>query len=405
MYSDHELFIRPDPTCANFSDALDQIESSLMTNNRYIVFQCRTTDDCGGWGDRLAGLAGAAMLAVTTGRRLRIHWPGLEAVVRSNTFYDWTFDYEALGISHVDMAWVNLNAVHTYSPVGFTNSPVGGEKQDVAFLNTHNHDTYWKNGALLDEVESRGPRVIFFHGNRGLSHEVLARFEHNHGEFGREFTNGGISATSNTMGCYRCIWRTLLAPSRQAFDITLSLTSNQTTNETTLGEILHKLNDPAVCSIGYAFRIDDSATSAPLPLNLHGCLMGLVRTMCTASQRKYFMFSTNSLVASLEVSRMLTGTLFDEVFATSEHALERHVNVKEFSEQYGRDMVESIVNRATQLAIADWFMMTAVDVLVVSVSSGFSSSAALYSQGHQVLVSNTECDMMHPDALVAGRFF
>ena len=48
---------------------------------RYIVFQCRHMDDCGGWGDRLAGLAGAAMLAVTTGRKLRIDWPGLDKVV------------------------------------------------------------------------------------------------------------------------------------------------------------------------------------------------------------------------------------------------------------------------------------------------------------------------------------
>jgi hypothetical protein len=265
------------------------------------------------------------LLAVTTGRRLRIHWPGLEAVVLSNTFFDWTFNYETLGISRADMAWVEFNPVLTSSQLGFIRSAVPtASSEDVVFFNSLNHDTYWKHGALLEEVQS-GPRVIFFHGNRGLNPEILARFKCNHGEFGREFNNGWFSGTSSTTGCYRCIWRTLLTESRKAFDT--STTTNQTT---TLGEILHKLNDSAVCRIGYAFRIDDSVTSAPLPLNLHTCLIDLALTMCTALQKKYFMFSTNSLAASLEVSRILTDE-FDEVFATSEHALERHVNVMAFS--------------------------------------------------------------------------
>ncbi len=173
-YDRDEFFTRPDPACANLSDTLDKTESNKVNNSKFVVFQCRTMDDCGGWGDRLAGLAGAAMLAVTTGRKLRIHWPGLEAVVRSNTFYDWTFNREALGISRADMAWVEYNAVLTSSPVGFIGRAASdaAQKEDVVFLNIHNHWMYWTNGALLEEVDS-GPRVIFFHGNRGHDKTTL----------------------------------------------------------------------------------------------------------------------------------------------------------------------------------------------------------------------------------------
>jgi hypothetical protein len=373
-------------------------------------------DDCGGWGDRLAGLAGAAMLAVTTGRKLRIDWPGLDKVVTPNQFWDWRYDPAEVNLTRASLDYIASVSIHSGSRQGLIFPDDGDE--EVAFLNHHNDNHAWTrvlDGDHANHHLIKAYRVIFLHVNRGLSRGGLALFEREYGVLGQN--DYASTMERKTTGCYSCIWQTVfLAPSHRMLDnIPLHMTYS---NTTTLRDAVDKFMDPAVCSIGYAFRIDDTVVSAPLPPNLRGCVTRLAETYCRnysvySRQKRVFVFSTNSLQASLEAAALLSDD-FDEIFSTSRQLPMRHINVMAFTTAMGmrHARMESVANSALELAVADWFMLASVDVLVVSVGSGFSSSAALYShrgtwgRQQQVLISNDEeCGLLHPDALHSERFF
>jgi hypothetical protein len=54
--------------------------SLLQQRGRYLIWRCRGVDNCGGLGDRLAGIVGVLGLALSIGRKFAIDWPELPCV-------------------------------------------------------------------------------------------------------------------------------------------------------------------------------------------------------------------------------------------------------------------------------------------------------------------------------------
>ena len=215
------------------------------------------------------------------------------------------------------------------------------------------------------------------------------------------FSNGIYSSTQRTAGCYYCIWRSLLIPSKQLLAVELKMTNSRSI---TVGNLLSQLSDPQVCSFGFSKRFGDGAAksaSLQFPHRLPDCFLNLTRTLCGAGRARVLAFVSNSVRANAEAGARFAGA-FDEVLASAEEAPETHINAKAFDGQYAD--VGPVVSRAMELAAADWFTMTAVGTLLVCKGSGFSSSAALYSRGHQALIDSKTCGWLHPDHLVVSRF-
>jgi hypothetical protein len=54
-------------------------------------YQISNSDDCGGFGDRLSGVFGASLLALSTGRSLLLDWTGADDWLEPNVV-DWRPD-------------------------------------------------------------------------------------------------------------------------------------------------------------------------------------------------------------------------------------------------------------------------------------------------------------------------
>jgi hypothetical protein len=392
--------------CLNFTRALHSLEEKGQ--DKYIVFQCRLIDDCGGWGDRLAGLSGAVLLALRTQRKFRIEWFGLPAAFPLH-FVNWTYSADGLAISHADRQFIDGTIIRGKSHIKVMHRPESPlpNARDVAILNTMDDDHYWNDISekryVLDEY-----RVVFFHGNRGASLEALEAVERAHGTFSMVYDDGASSSSASTaIGCYRCIWWTLLGPWTEFLNVELNMTPFASLSS--LNDVLDQLRAPRTCSIGYALRINDRVPDAHLPTDVAGCLRTLLTAHCAPEQRKVLLFTSNSINVNREAyDTFHRGGEFDQVFTSREDEPERHINPKDFSVDFMQADAARMVLRATVLAIADWMLMASVDILVVrtdrSFLSGFSSSAALYSLGKQTLIDGSTCGRLFVPRLSSGRY-
>jgi hypothetical protein len=390
-----EKFKYIDEKCGNLSRALDMLEKS--DENRYVVFQCRAIDDCGGWGDRLAGLSSATYLALITKRKLKINWPGLARVARPN-LVNWTYSQDELNISAEDREFLNRTAVRAKRPRKIVQRT--GRQVDVGIIAAVNDEEFW-NDVLSGKYNFDSYRIIFFHSNRGGGRQVLDLLEREHGVLGHLFSNGQLQSRQSTKGLYYCIWRTLLIPSRELLNMKLNVTNSSLL---TFGGLLSKVSDPAGCSFGLVHRFRDSEMNPPLPKNMTNCFSKMPKDTCRPGAKRILVFISNSVPANIEASQRFADN-FDEIFTSVEDVAERHIDPKDFARKHPLDEVASIINRATDLAAADWYTMTAVGTLLLRGGSGFSSSAALYSRGYQVLVNAQSCRLLDPERLEASRYW
>ena len=106
------LSTNPFPSCPTSSiSAVLTVGSNLSRSTarlrqKLVVFQCRAQDNCGGWGDRLSGLFGAAALAISLRRKLVIDWQALEqALEPSGLVLPLWYDEHAV-LSPAEARWV-----------------------------------------------------------------------------------------------------------------------------------------------------------------------------------------------------------------------------------------------------------------------------------------------------------
>jgi len=342
------------------------------------------------------------LLALHTQRKFRIEWFGLPAAFPL-PFVNWTYSADGLAISHADRQFLDGTIIRG---VSHTKVMHRSDARDVAILNTLDDDRYWNDifekRYVLDEY-----RVVFFHGNRGASLEALEAVERAHGTFSMVHDDGASSSASTAIGCYRCIWWTLLGPWTDFVNVELNMTPSASLSR--LKDVIDQLRAPRTCSIGYALRINDRVPDAHLPTDVAGCFRTLLTTHCAPEQRKVLLFTSNSITVNMEAYDVFhRGGEFDQIFTSREDAPERHINPKDFSVGLVQADAARVVLRATVLAIADWMLMASVDILVVrtdrSFLSGFSSSAALYSLGKQTLIDGSTCGRLFVPRLSSGRY-
>ncbi len=66
-FEEQELY---NASCSSFLSAAARFNNASKT----FISRCRHGDDCGGVGDRLAGVMGAAFFAIASERSFRIQW-------------------------------------------------------------------------------------------------------------------------------------------------------------------------------------------------------------------------------------------------------------------------------------------------------------------------------------------
>ena len=62
-----------------------------LGSSKAVVFQCPTGEYCGGWGDRLAGVFGAAALALYCNASFKVDWPDLRTRMTMSSVFQLRF--------------------------------------------------------------------------------------------------------------------------------------------------------------------------------------------------------------------------------------------------------------------------------------------------------------------------
>jgi hypothetical protein len=155
-------------------------EALTPSVDKFIVFRCHLNDDCYGWGDRYAGLACAAAVAMSTGRALKIDWPGLSGFLSPGSV-NWTYDPAALGISPADQRTLQHGNLSQFGTRAFPDLAFQNLSQDVAVYNA----LYWYNLYSMFQVDSweaLSPyRVVVMTGNRGVNRQWFEQLRDKYG--------------------------------------------------------------------------------------------------------------------------------------------------------------------------------------------------------------------------------
>ena len=384
-------------TNSNCTEIVDSIKGPEQdSSSKFIVYRCRMIDDCGGWGDRLSGIGGALFLALATRRKFRIQWDGLDSIVDKDTLSPWKFLSDEVNLSSADsdlLAKVGISNRLSFLEgcVSFPDPACNGLSTDVAVLNVLNSFLFMDSSmwSVFDRY-----RVIFFHGNRAGSKDWFK-------DLSTQF--GWSLSLERWMQCYYCMWGAIIQPATNVFNTNIHLGG---VGVKSLNNISKTLSSPNTCSIAYSFRMSDSMSRNEntldgwkLPHSVKACITKSIVQLCSYADRTIVYFSSNSVRAQEQVVNQLQSY---EVWTLTRHGVS-HINAKEINT--GLVNIPAAIELSEREAFLDWYVMSLVDVLILQLGSGFSSSAALMTQEKQVLISTSTClQVQSRDSLCAGRF-
>ena len=404
------------PQCAAVADSLRQLvpkKSGITTAQHSVVYQCRAvygdSDDCGGFGDRLAGLFGATFLAMSTNRSIFFDWTGLQDFFRTNVV-DWDYDAATkagLLSSASDLKVLSLR-IDTRTPqmnesVPFL--PIPGLSSDSAVISGLNlqqpvlfsRQTWWS--------AMKPHRVVYLHSNRGLNAQWVAdqtKLEQHHawpkemgvlrgghwiqmysclfsGLFGSQPTEALLGSTYRLMRAdgkvisvdYRQVWEV----ASQEFSVAVHW--RQSDNLARLDQLGPASGKPQVEGEGLTCRLRQESLDA---------ITNLAKQHRPAGKKSVLVLSTNSLRTIKQVSEYFAGqTVFDYVYVQSLEG-EIHMNPKEFQQitPNVREFDEQRRSASIQ-TMRDWWLLKSADVLFADFKSGFSASAGLVASSDQHL--------------------
>jgi hypothetical protein len=173
-----------------------------------VTFSCRLEEDCGSFDDRLAGMFGAAAIALSTGRKLRIHWTQLNAHFASTNTH------------------VNIDDASPMSELASNT------------MQLHYRNVEWK--LPLSEIPP-SDTPIYFDSNRGLLNESYRHL------IEQQYPSW---STLSHKQWYQCIWWNLFRPTNSLLNQNIHFISDSEASDRRLGEMTQYLDSPEVYSVG-----------------------------------------------------------------------------------------------------------------------------------------------------------
>ena len=346
--------------------------AALNKAERSFIFRCRPGDDCGGVGDRLAGVMGGAFYAMQTGRTFRVHWPGLESVFKPGVT-NWTYSSSDFRIDDFNAPKiVNANGNEIFPlKIGHRSA-----NQEVGVVNDLNSRQIM-NSTVWPEIEKY--KHVFFHSNRGPNMEMYNALSAKY-----NWTKVSENEDENYFEAYRCVFAGMF---RLTDAFLSSFYKPIGKSPVHFSHIVRSAEDRSFQLMAFHFRVSDGwAESDDKQHIIDDATMTRIVTLAEKHKREgakmNLFFITNSNCSAHKV-------IADENIRKTFHAvysqeLTASIHVNYIKNKAGQmdDSSEATVLSMRQ-TMRDWWIMRLADVLVLQ-TSGFSKSAALMAPLSQI---------------------
>jgi hypothetical protein len=339
-------------------------------DSRALVYRCRPFDDCGGLGDRFAGILGAALLSLSLGRSLKIDWPDLQ-----HAFLDkeniWSYDEK----------WLNVSRVPEYKSPSPYESSFTDLSADVGVLSMLNTFRFLDNPSQQNWAPSK--RILFFHSNRACSQSQYQAWKNQQGVLANQ--------KAPLLEVYRCIFNTLFAIKPSFSDRIVPLISDPT--RLTLGNHLRLARSENMFSIAIQVRISDEDIRRSASLKQMNytpwayCVNACVNKITQRKSTIVYVFSNSKDLSQNLMDHIKLAANYSKVFAPLILG-EVHTNAREFK---NKTDIKTNSKLAFTSAMSDWILMRNANVLIYSPASGFPTSAAVFSDSTQKHVDLDTC--------------
>ena len=368
-----------------------------LGSSKAVVYQCPTGEYCGGWGDRLAGIFGAAALALYRNASFKVDWPDLRYIFGSG-HVDWKYDPLQLGLSSEDQQLLqgftpHPNAGGRFNSLGnglaaFEDSNDNEYNFDLGFCGSKDHECGFDK--ILAEIRTAAPRIIYYSGNRA---------------------HPGWPASIIGLGFpYQCVFDALFAPTTHFLDSAVSLVGRRPRQ---MRELVAELQSSKTFSLAIHFRMhyndgsvsektgedydfhQDELDSIAKHFECIEQLLGEVK----GCGRKVLIVASDSATLGRMALKHFHGV--DEVWVQN-HTATAHI---ETARETGHD-VRASLSQAMQM----WVLIRTADMVVFGYPapmwpSGFSMSASITAPDGQKRVYAETCQPITSlRDIYAGRF-
>lgn len=360
---------------------------SLNSATSTLIYQCRPGDNCGGVGDRLAGIMAGAYFAMSIGRAFRIDWKGLSDVFEPGTI-DWTYKPSDLGIESTHDATQLVSKDTVNEVMGFGRiSALSPKYPYIAVLNDMNGRQI-NNASMLAKIAPY--KHLFFHSNRGpdlISYRNLSQALHLPVMPHHDVRLLHYEA-------YRCIFNAILQP-KEAFLNSTYKPISQPAME--FRKVIELAQNPKYPSLAYHYRVPDMYVAKDDPKGIidNRKLLWIAKH---GQQNRHkpnmnLFFITNSPASAARVLELrelrkrykaiyiqeLTGTThINMVPSTSDNSTDISSN-----KPHSQHMKPGTVKQTFLQAMQDWYILRSAQMLMCG-QSGFCQSAGLVGSANQL---------------------
>jgi len=373
------------------------IQQALVENgkksDKTVVYQCIQGQSWGGWGDRLAGLFGAAALSLQLDASLKIEMTGLDSVFTSPGL-DWTYNPSVLKVAEKDVHLLQTKNLTRKGP-RFPSDSFSALSEDLALFDDSDN-----NQGIDEEIHlmmAAKKRVIFVRGNRAHDWNYLLEKKVNWPK-----------------AWERCVFNALFSPATNLLDSKISLmTSKPSEPESrSMRSLVDVMQDRQTFSLAAHFRMHslDQYNQDPADYTLpterlqavtkqFGCIEQLLEK-ASGSKKVLIVASDSNFLGRLAREHFQGNHGVSEVWVQS---LTGPVHVAKASE---KEAQSSLVQ-----ALQMWWLMHRSGNVVFGwpapkIPSGFSMSAALMGHNEQKHIFADSCQPEpNQRSLGAGRFY
>jgi hypothetical protein len=373
------------------SENMDSGAHWSQLDTRTVTFRCRPGDDCGGIGDRFAGIMGSAFYARLTGRSFSIYWPELKYVAEMCTSADHLTRMLALS----EQQAMTLESYYVSNVHGNEILTVLEDRPDIAVVNDLNTRQI-TIPTIVEALDSYAHVIV--HSNRG---PVIDMYE----QIKRQ---GKVAIAETYMDAYR-----------QTFDVNLHLgnsllnSSYQSVGRPAMAfsQLLGVATSEHTISVAFHHRVPDyiaTLSSDEWIINDTKVeqLLALAESRRIPGKDTVLFFVTNCMHSARKIMNSpLVQRSFSAAY-TQELQAPVHVNYVFDSGETGGDPARTESVLSLQQAMRDWWVLRSADVLVCA-NSGFCLTAALLADPAQLRYAWTAEGLVHVEdysALCLDRF-
>jgi hypothetical protein len=336
--------------CGSVGRRLREYEEEYGVTGRAVVYVCTRALMCGGWGDRFAGIAGSLSFALLTHRAFFILDPSLSLYFRS-PFYRWEYTPANVGRHYVDV------------------EVVVGMKMLLKVLHRPKFDpSSWNRTDLTNQNQ------VYLLNNRGPMHLAIREIAITHGlsSPNTEANETLPQARSRRMNAfYQCVLSSLFKPTPLLTSLEVDFFGHERVIFRELEGLL-----AGYFVIAMHFRNHDHvfASSLSIPPGALRCLSDVMAAHRHAiGDKKVAVVISSNIVANSSWVFSPPDVPGVATFFFRKRALYEQTHIQVVQVHNG---TPHAIDVSFGYLLVDWFLLKFADILVMSVYSGFSASAA-----------------------------